>query len=41
MKETKIQLSAAGAVTKVSILKLSAKTTHNETATKTKLKKET
>ncbi len=39
MKKTKTQLSATGAVTKVSVVKSSTKTMQNKTATKTKLQK--
>ncbi len=39
MKKIKIQLSAAGATTKVSVMKSPTKTMQNETATKTKLQK--
>jgi hypothetical protein len=39
MKKTKTQSSAAGATTKVSVVKSSMKTTQNETATKMKLQK--
>ena len=39
MKQTKTQLSAAGAATKGSVVKSSTKLTQNETATKTKLQK--
>jgi hypothetical protein len=39
MKKTKTQMSAAGAATKVSIVKSSTKPMQNETATKTKLQK--
>jgi hypothetical protein len=41
MRETKTQSSAAGATAKVSIVKSSAKTTQNETATKKEVAKET
>jgi hypothetical protein len=39
MKKTKTQSSAAGAVTKGSVVKASTKPMQNETATKTKLQK--